>query len=444
MKIIPNWVKRFWALITGRKAREIKNSPFREFVYLDEISVLSLLVSREGELTEQIQEGRTQEESVGSEVSSSIGVKDTSISSKSTFQTKSSQSIQATRKASIQSQFKRLHQRVKDANLLFPVETSENIDNVEKLLQSRAVSMNVSKLTRGSLIELEVKLQANHLFSMGSIITEVAEMSADHPEIFGTDLGGVLPAEMNSYGKLLDRFMAGLVPIQCVVTNVRLYEENGQQYLVDAGLARSVNLPTKEIELVGVLEKDRFWKDMRRLLFSDATVTVLGRVSVDGIRKSWTPVKLLDLFAKTMPGGQEMVDTFQNISFDEQPSNDNRQQRIFGRALGEYSRLVAGSSNANISAEQQDDLDQMVEISSSQWISTESQLQAFQSIADQLGQYGASAAPEEHAAFREQARTFAGITPLGDIPALQTSSTASVASQSDVDLIEVEVVAMYW
>ena len=63
-----------------------------EFVYLDEISVLSLLVSREGELTEQIQEGRTQEESVGGELGSSIGAKETSVSSKSSFQTKSSQS----------------------------------------------------------------------------------------------------------------------------------------------------------------------------------------------------------------------------------------------------------------------------------------------------------------------------------------------------------------
>ena len=444
MKIIPNWLKRFWAWISRRKAREIKRSPFREFVYLDEISVLSLLVSREGELTEQIQEGRTQEDSVGSEIGSSLGTKDASISSKSTFQTKSSQSVQATRKASIQSQFGRLLQRVKEADLLFPVGTTENIDSTKKLLESKQVSTNVSHVTRGRLVELEVKLKADRLFSMGSIITEVAEMSADHPEVFGTDLGGVLPAEMNSFGKLLDRFMAGLVPIRSVVTNIRLYENDGEQYLVDADLACSLGMQTKEIELVGVLEKDRFWKDMRRVLFSDATVTVLGRVSVDGISKTWTPVKLLDLFASTMPGGQDIVDSFQNISFDDDVSTDDHQALVFERALTEYARLLIASSNTNISSIRHDEINQVIQIHRSEWSSTESQLRAFHSVADQLDAYNITATPDEHAACRERARTHAGMSSLGDITATQTSPAAPNSSQPDANLVEVEVVAMYW
>ena len=81
--------------------------------------------------------------------------------------------------------------------------------------------------------------------------------------------------------------MAGLVPIRSKVLNVNFYERDGKSSIVDAHLANELNLSTREIELVGVLEKDRFWKDMRRILFSDATVTVLGRVSVDGIREKW-------------------------------------------------------------------------------------------------------------------------------------------------------------
>ncbi|MBP1051412.1 hypothetical protein J6397_14810 [Rhodococcus qingshengii] len=444
MKTVLNWLKKVWAWLTGRKSREIMNSPFREFVYLDEISVLSLLVSREGELTEQIQEGRTHEEFIGDEIGSSIGTKGTSISSKSSFQTKSSQSVQATRKASIQSQFKRLHQRAKEADLLFPIGTIDGVNSVEKLLQSEQASMNLSRLTRGALVELEVKLQADPLFSMGSIITEVAEMSADHPEIFGANLGGLLPAQMYSFGKLLDRFMAGLVPIRSVVTNLRLYEDDGQQYLVDTELAESLGLQTKDIEVVGVLEKDRFWKDMRRLLFSDATVTVLGRVSVEGIRNSWSPVKLLDLFAKTMPGGQDIVNSFQNISFDEEVPTGSHEVRVFERALREYGRLMVENSNITISNEQQLGINQIVETNRHAWTSTELQLQAFRSITDRLGEYGIIGTPDGLAAFREQARTHAGITQLGDIPAVHTSSVSSEANQPDANLVEIEVVAMYW
>lgn len=193
--------------------------------------------------------------------------------------------------------------------------------------------------------------------------------------------------------------------------------------------------------MVGVLEKDRFWKDMRRLLFSDATVTVLGRVSVDGIRNSWSPVKLLDLFAKTMPGGQDIVNSFQNISFDEEIPTGSHEVRVFERALKEYCRLMVENSNITISNEQQVGINQIVESNRYAWTSTELQLQAFHIITDRLGEYGITATPDGLAAFREQARTHAGITQLGDIPAVHTSSETN---QPDGNLVEIEVVAMYW
>lgn len=437
------WWKRLWAWVVRRKSREIKKHHFREFVYLDDISVLSLLVSREGELTEQIQEGFSREESAGSEAGGSIGAKETSISAKSTFQTKSSQSIQATRKANIQSQFRRLHRKVKEANLVFPADVTRKIDTEEKLLQASGASRDVASMTRGSLVELDVRLHADRLFRIGSIITEVADMSEEHPDIFGADSAGLVPGQMKSYGKLLDRFMAGLVPIRSTVTNVRLYENDGKRYVVDAVLAEELGLATKKIELVGVLEKDRFWKDMRRVLFSDATVTVLGRVSVDGIHKKWTPVKLLDLFANTIPGGDTVVSAFEAINFDGIPVEDSDRSEGFKKALEKYVELAVAEADFELSAHHRAQIAQVIEENRSQWASTETQRNAFRSVAELLGQSGLTLNPSRDADLRQAARAHAGIGLFGEI-AGTPPRTETTSDDPEANLLEVEVVAMYW
>ena len=102
------------------------------------------------------------------------------VSAKSSFQTKSSQSVQATRKANVQSQVPKATQHVRSADLLFPVGISEDIESEEKLLKEPKVSRDVNSVVRGTLVELEVKLSGSPLFNMGSIITEVATISEDH------------------------------------------------------------------------------------------------------------------------------------------------------------------------------------------------------------------------------------------------------------------------
>ncbi|KSU49005.1 hypothetical protein AS181_24305 [Gordonia sp. SGD-V-85] len=296
---------------------------------------------------------------------------------------------------------------------------------------------------RGTLLELEVKLRADPVFRMSSIISEIASMSEEHADVFGTPAAGLIPGQMKSMGKLLDRFMAGLVPIRSVVTNVRLYESDDEQYLVEASIAEQLNLPTTEIELVGVLERDRFWKDMRRVLFSDARVTVLGRVSIDGLQDSWTPVKQLDLFRNTIPGGEDAIAAFQNITFDEGEELPADQDNAFGRVLDIYASLIVADGGRQLSEQEKRQLDASITVNRVHGGRADSERQAFRDVNDQLARFGFSnTEPERDADLRHEARIRAAAQTPDSADASSDSQTPE--READRHLVEVEVIAMYW
>jgi hypothetical protein len=60
--------------------------------------------------------------------------------------------------------------------------------------------------------------------------------------------------------------------------------------------------------LVGVAEVALFWKDIRRVLFSDSRFQMLCRVSRDGIQPRWSPVKLADVLRSVAPQVAQQVE----------------------------------------------------------------------------------------------------------------------------------------
>ena len=59
--------------------------------------------------------------------------------------------------------------------------------------------------------------------------------------------------------------------------------------------------------LVGVAQDDLFWKDIRRVLFSQARYTVFCRLASESLIESWSPVKMADVFSGTTADFDEMI-----------------------------------------------------------------------------------------------------------------------------------------
>jgi len=56
-----------------------------------------------------------------------------------------------------------------------------------------------------------------------------------------------------------------------------------------------------------VTERDQYWKDIRRVLFSSSRYTVFARMGSDGVADSWRPIKLADLLADVHPMFAQLI-----------------------------------------------------------------------------------------------------------------------------------------
>ncbi|MGW0355822.1 DUF6414 family protein [Nocardia nova] len=443
MSIRKGWWK-FW--MWWRKTSHVRGETgFREFIYLDEISVISLLVSREGEITEQIQEGAASEEYTQLDRTAGASVKALKAESKSSFQTKSSRSVQTTRKANIQSQFRRLHKRAFDDGQIFPGPLPrKEIKDVVALLQSRNLCRLGEDIVRGDVVELEVALEADPIFRAGSVISEFADISDGHPEL-SRSFDNSLVSEVRSVGRLLERFMAGLVPVRSKVKNVKLYEHDGLQYLVEASVAQRLRLSTREIELVGVSEKDSYWKDIRRVLFSGSTVTVLARINATGIRSSWQPVKLADVFESIAPGSAKALSRLATFDFSNARPAEDDASEIFESTLTVFVDAVAATAEHDITAQERTEIESAVAALKGHGSSLEKQGEAFRKITEKLSGYGISIDPKVEVKLRQEARGRAGELMRQRNAINNSPLSASVPARAVAPaLLEVEIIAMYW
>ncbi|WP_405151082.1 hypothetical protein OG308_15820 [Nocardia salmonicida] len=436
----------WWKPWTWRRPkRQFAGAAVREFIYLDEISVISMLAARSGAVTEQIQEGATREEQLQTDSTAGVNAKALKAESKSSFQTKSSQSVQTTRKANIQSQFKTFYEDARKEKLLFPGEPPrKEVRSVEKFLESDGICRSGADLNRGDIVDFTVVLRADPIYRMGAMIAEFVGMSDDHPEVFGT-VQGTMTSEMRSYGKLLERFMTGLVPVKAVVTDVRLLQHGGNQYLVHAPTAERLGLTTSEIQLVGVSEKDSYWKDMRRVLFSDQEVRVLARINDKAIKGAWSPVKLVDLFEGAIPGLGQQFSMLAGMALQQPADQSNRYAELFRRALMLFAADVASHQTFPLSQIQTSDVEALAESLKNQVGTQEAQRSAFRQMQEKLVAFGMTPVDSGVASqLRRQARNRASLPLFLDASSAQLLPTAAAGANGNEQLLEVEIVAMYW
>ena len=166
------WLRRWRHRRRWKKAERNEQGPLREFIYLDEVSVYSLVASQVGLIVTELTE--TQASSLQSEVSSGIGVTapfKAEVGSK--LQAGESQSSQVLRKAIIQTTFKQLHETAaRSGALRLGVTDGEppsigSWDDLKRLAQDdRGSSWGIppGRLSRVDLVEIDAQLEAAPIF----------------------------------------------------------------------------------------------------------------------------------------------------------------------------------------------------------------------------------------------------------------------------------------
>jgi hypothetical protein len=275
-------------------------SPLREFIYLDDVSLRSLLASQKGELTDQVTLLLSQADEA--ELASSIGASSPVLKAEASYryQATSSRGSQTSRKAVVQSLFKELRELDWIDVVLQPMSEANAIDSVEDLI-SAGPALSATELRRGVLVEVEVELVADPIFRLSTIASELAEMTRDFPELLDQPGTRAAMAQIVPGNRLLQRFLAGLIPIRTLSTSHVVVQHDGGEWVVPTSVAADLSLVSQPLYIVGVTEQGSYWRDVRRVLFSGSRFTMLCRVARDGLSDSWEPVKLAEVLKEVLP-----------------------------------------------------------------------------------------------------------------------------------------------
>ena len=329
--------------------------PLREFVYLDEVSVMSLLASQEqhGALIEQLTESESH--SLTSEVKGSLDVPSVSFGSSSASSEESS--TQVLRKMTIQSRFKQLRQKtIAQFVELTPTAVSQPSEAIHMpgdldLLRSRRQILAPSDLHRGILIEAQCRVSTDAIFQFSTvmkILRDVLEENKDLATSVEDQIGDIVAMD-----RLFSSLLEGLVPIRATLTDYEWVNVSGSPHLVHSSVLGQVTsalgVRSHPVVVAGVAERGLFWKDLRRTMFPHGDYVVFARIATSGLLDEWIPIKMEEVLVGIFPEFGEHLAPIRHIASraiaDGLPSDLNalRSEEVvvsFADRLAEYHKTV--------------------------------------------------------------------------------------------------------
>ncbi|MET3948763.1 hypothetical protein ABIB49_003488 [Arthrobacter sp. UYCu512] len=450
-----NWKWWFWLLPWKWHPKHRRETaapaptvlPLREFVYLDEVSLKSLLVSQQGELATEFTDQDVLVEQA--EVSSKMSVAPKGVGAEigSRFQSTSTLGRQTLRKSVAQSQFKTLLE-MESIDIRFRSNgLQDGPTSAEDLAQTdeSAHSIHVDRLKRGDLMELEVELAADPIYRFNLTMAELSDLAKKYPEMTNAPGSAEVMEQIGPVSRMLEQLLVGLVPIRSRCLNLTLVEHNGQSYVARTSVAESLGLTTQPIDVVGVTDLDQYWKDVRRVLFAHGSFKMLCRVARDGLHDDWSPVKGAEVLSELAPQFPGLLEAAGRTEYrTPTDARVEKQREALAKALRLFASNLLDLSTPPRSWEECEGLDALISAQSDRASSASGQRAAFDAVAELVSQVvPVPPSPEQLQEFRQDAREVTQLRfSLSQIPAEAVESTQK--PRGPEKLLDVEIVAIYW
>lgn len=331
---LPRSLRHPWKSLAARVRRRRLDrirakDPLREFVYIDATSLYSLMAARIGAVPSEYLDtsssyskrtlnGKGMFDSLPGNPEASFG-----------FERSATATYQVTRKSSLQALFRDFYQREEQLLLTTPslqrYRRKNHPAQVTGLQHLKAESsigngwvVAEEQLRRGTLVEFQVTLSTDNIYKIASTGDTLARLIRESPKVFGFDL---LPSmeEVQSIIDVLQKLMVGLIPIRAEVRNYRVVDDaQGNRFIAHtSALEKIPGVRSQPFDLVGVVEPELFWKDIRRCLYSDQEFSVFARVESNGLRPDWIPVKLAEALKDAVPSLPQDLRTAANAAIAE-------------------------------------------------------------------------------------------------------------------------------
>jgi hypothetical protein len=400
-------IKKVFNFFKKSKSRTASAGTLREFIYLDDVSVHSLLASKRGpvdiEYLDTLSNTRQSEVVGGIKINSGLAGAET----KARRFDSQAHGTQVTRKSIIQALFKQLYDQEKESLALYPIGEAQ-IPVGQKValndmsrdlvrLKTEGLIIDPSNLTRGQLFEIEVQLEADMVFRISTVISVFREMIEENFPLLG-NYDALDISTIKSVDKVLEKILVGLIPIKGLAIDYRVMFINGKEWIVHNKYIAQLNenIPTMPLYVVGVTEQRLYWKDIRRLLFAKSRYYALCRLSLDGTRNTWDPIKIVNLIDSVMPGLTQEMHLSQpsdlakiinpnrpstTVEIDDEYKIDQWQMK---KALKIYADLIAKEFNISFSELDRDQIEALSEKNCTLFSTVDTRRIAFNAVLNNL------------------------------------------------------------
>lgn len=465
-------LKRLWSWLWGTRPDE--EAPRREFIYLDETSVYSLYASRVGPIKAEFTDTLTRARQ--SEVGGSLNPVAGAMGGGVTARAMSSQSRQSqvVSRSIVQTTFKELLEKERDALTLQHAPDSEEPTGVENLqslrdeagdqsrlasLKDKGLVLEPGALVRGELLEIEVELNPEIVFQFSSVMQALVGMARKSPDLFGTDEGEI--EELSGISGIIEELLVGLIPLrgQAVEYSVVTFDTHDDGRLIvhnrllerledEAGFTRH------PLFIVGVAEESSFWRDIRRVLFARQSYTALCRVGRDNLGESWVPLKLQEVVSSLFPElGEEIEKVNRGDLFKTDESgldgagigDADRALAVEG-ALQAHASWIAESNNIRLSEGDEAAVASAAGVRLNDFEDMEEKREAFREVEKYMcDTHGIEIDPDEAQKSRERALSEDnGHGPTARNPELDAVLPVNANGAGDGYFLDCEFVAIYW
>ena len=286
----------------------------REFVYLDQTSVISLIASTTGGVTEQKSTVRRRQ--ISGSITGGLGSKTSPLTTNvGTIQEKSSEAV---RRYVIQSNFKELYEmRAEDMIISDGYEPQVSILRRawNTITPSSADEAEITEIDfeRGSLAEMDVSLGSHEVYQYYAAIESIVDMFDTFPDESEFTQQAYSESEefsieeLEAFSELFEHLLAGLVPIVGRVENYGVVVHDGTANILSTEYATENDIEYDPVNIVGFVNSEKFWQDETRFLFDDDEYTVYCRLDSDEVSDEWMPIKLVSVVDSIVSGLGESV-----------------------------------------------------------------------------------------------------------------------------------------
>jgi hypothetical protein len=336
MPDMPMWVPSF---LTSESEDE-DELPLREFIYLDEVSVVSLLAS----LTREVTEARTDIDMTENRkrwrfrlkaALSHLPVVGGGSASRETVSV-DRDTEEVVRRSQIESKFDELY-----------AETSPHLQLTEKDTKS---GVSVSNLSKGGLLEVDVEFSGHELFHYYKAfqylidVAEDAEYEFDNQEKQAIELMGSLFGDQIPVVGELENYVL-------VDGAIQEKDENGDRE--DA----------ESLWIAGTLDPEMLWQEPIQFLYEENEFTAYVRVSEAQIQKDWDPIKLTRVIKSiSKPIGNQLSSVIDAAfsqakeEFDTAELEEDAPDDIVREHHNEYFDYIEEDGNLSLSSDRREEL----------------------------------------------------------------------------------------